>query len=146
LFSPSARSGKGKEKTDASYRPETRSFIKEEDDDIAEAIARSLNDTVGGSGVVGPLPSISGEQDDSDITEAKIMSLLSNDEPAKHTAEGHSYQSIGSNSASTSIIPHTALLSLRDAMSISVKAAVAMSPEKLATSGPEASSECTKCV
>jgi hypothetical protein len=47
LKKPSVRPGKGKEKSDAPDSSETHSSIKDEEDDIAEAVARSLGEHVG---------------------------------------------------------------------------------------------------
>ncbi|CAG5178206.1 uncharacterized protein ALTATR162_LOCUS8584 [Alternaria atra] len=137
LTKPSVKIGNGKDKATAPHRSETHSSINGEEDDIAEAIARSLDDKIGDTDVMGLLPPISGEQDDSDIAEAKILSLLSHNGPAKHRAKGHSYKSIGSGSASSSTAPHAALHSLLDVMKNNAKAAEEANPEQLAKAGPE---------
>jgi hypothetical protein len=137
LKKPSVRPGKGKEKSDAPDSSETHSSIKDEEDDIAEAVARSLGEHVGDPDVTTLLSPLLGERDDSDIAEAKIMSLFSNEKPVNHAAQGHSYKYIGNSSTSSSTAPHTALYSLLDIMEDSAKAVEEVDPEKLATAGPE---------
>ncbi|RYN65422.1 hypothetical protein AA0117_g2046 [Alternaria alternata] len=137
LKKPSVRPGKGKEKSDAPDSSETHSSIKDEEDDIAEAVARSLGEHVGDPNVTTLLSPLLGERDDSDIAEAKIMSLFSNEKPVNHAAQGHSYKYIGNSYTSSSTAPHTALYSLLDTMKDSAKAVEEVDPEKLATAGPE---------
>ncbi|KAL1796831.1 hypothetical protein ACET3X_005371 [Alternaria dauci] len=140
LKTPSVQSRKGKEKSDVAQGPETDNFIDHEENDIAEAIARSLGKIVADSNATSLLSPIPREQYDSDLAKAKIMSLFSNEEPVNHTAGGHSYKHIGSGSASGSTAPHTALRSLLDIMDDSAKAVEEVDPGKLATVGQELAS------
>jgi hypothetical protein len=140
LTASSVQAEKSVEKPDRPRLSDTHSVNDEEDDDIAEAIARSLGKTVGDPDVTSPFPTTPKEHDDSNIAEAKVLSLLSAFEPATPTAEGHSYKSVGSGSASSATPPHAPLHALLHNIRRVARKLEEIDPEFLARSGPELAS------
>jgi hypothetical protein len=127
LTKPSVKPRKSAEKSDAPRRSGTRSTNNEEEHDIAEAIARSLGDTVG-------------DPDDLDMAKAKVMSLFSGTTSATPAAGRRSYRSTGSSSTSSATAPHTPLQSLLDDMGQAAKSVEESDPDELARHAPELAS------
>ncbi|KAI4956353.1 hypothetical protein J4E91_000564 [Alternaria rosae] len=132
----SLRAGKSAEKSEIPRHAGTHyaSEEEEEEEDIAEAIARSLSKTIEDPDVVRPLSSV---HDDSDIAEAKIMSLLATSEPAKSTARASSYRSTGSDFTSGSTPPHTPLYALLNHIRSTAKNVQEFDTDELARRAPE---------
>ncbi|KNG44217.1 hypothetical protein TW65_08891 [Stemphylium lycopersici] len=103
-----------------------------EQDDIAEAMTRSL-----GEAISSPLASETGEQHDSDLSKAKLMPMLNKNPSPKPPGKSRSYKNLGSGSTSTAASPHDALHSVLYDMDMSAKVLEKCQKEGVKATGQE---------
>ncbi|KAI4652749.1 uncharacterized protein J4E78_007576 [Alternaria triticimaculans] len=130
----SLKAGKRAEQSESPRAAGNDNASDEDEEDIAEAIARSLGKTIEDRNVVRPFPSV---HDDSNIAETKILSLLAASEPAKSTARSSSYGSTGSGSTSGSTPPHIPLHALLNHIRSAAKNVQELDTNELARRAPE---------
>ena len=130
----SLKAGKRAEQSEFPRAAGNDNASDEDEEDIAEAIARSLGKTIEYPNVVRPFPSV---HDDSNIAETKILSLLAASEPARSTARASSYGSTGSGSTSGSTPPHTPLHALLNHIRLAAKNVQELDTNELARCAPE---------
>ncbi|KAI4653876.1 hypothetical protein J4E93_001644 [Alternaria ventricosa] len=130
----SLKTGKSAEKSEVLRHAGNHNACDEEEEDIAEAIARYLGKTIEKPNVIHPSPLV---HDDSEIAEAKILSLLAASEPAKSTARANSYGSTGSGPTSGPTPPHTPLHALLNHIRSAAKNVQDLDSDELARCTPE---------
>jgi hypothetical protein len=104
---------------DAVRHESTRSTESRLKPDMNEAIARPLADSVPPST---PLPTPRTEEEyESDVAQAKRLSMLANNEPSRPPSNKRSYKNLGNGSTSSATAPHARLHSLHEVMKTSAE-------------------------
>lgn len=116
LVKPSVRPADVMRRTEPSRSIAGLTSNTQEEDDIAEAMARSLDGALSS-----PLAPETEEKHDLDLFKAKLKSILKSNSPPKLPSKSRSYKNIGSSSTSTSASPHDALDGVSQDMDVTAK-------------------------